>query len=100
METEQAKVRVKTMEGDEQKFGEMANQEELGNKHSEKLQFPQKDLSYLCETSFRVTGASTTESNQCHSKPAGENKSCDEGQKGLRTWFANFSSNRGLLKLK
>ena len=78
----------------------MANQEELGNKHSEKLQFPQKDLSYLCETSFRVTGASTTESNQCHSKPAGENKSCDEGWKGLRTWFANFSSNRGLLKLK
>ena len=57
----------------------MANQEELGNKHSEKLQFPQKDLSYLCETSFRVTGASTTESNQCHSKPAGDNKSCDEG---------------------
>ena len=79
METEQAKGRVKTMEGDEQKFGEMANQEELGNKHSEKLQFPQKDLNYLCETSFRLTGASTTESNQCHSKPAGENKSCDEG---------------------
>ena len=63
----------------------MANQEDLGNKRSEKLQFPQKDLNYLCETSCRFIGASTTESNQCHSKPAGENKSCDEGQKGLGT---------------
>ena len=34
MEIEQAKARVKIMEGGEQKFGEMANQDNLGNKPS------------------------------------------------------------------
>ena len=36
MEIEQAKARVKIMEGGEQKFKEMANQEDLGNKRPEK----------------------------------------------------------------
>ena len=40
MEIEQAKARVKTMEGEEQKFEEMADQEDLDNKLSEKLKFP------------------------------------------------------------
>ena len=44
MEIEQANVRVKIMEGGEQKFGEMANQEDLGNKPSEKMQLPEKDV--------------------------------------------------------
>ena len=83
MEIEQAKARVKIMEGGEQKFGEMANQEDLGNKPSEKLQLPEKDLNYLCENSCRFLGASTTEGNQRHSKPAAENKSRDEGQEGV-----------------
>ena len=51
IEIEQAKARVKIMEGVEQKFGEMANQGDLGNKPSEKLQLPEKDLNYLCENS-------------------------------------------------
>ena len=63
MEIEQARARVKIMEGGEQKFGEMANQEDLGNKPSEKLQLPEKDLNYLCENSCRFLGASTTEGN-------------------------------------
>ena len=62
MEIEQAKARVKIMEGWEQKFGEMANQEDLGNK-PEKLQLPEKDLNYFCENSCRFLGASTTEGN-------------------------------------
>ena len=74
MEIEQAKARVKIMEGGEQKFGEMANQEDLGNKPSEKLQLPEKDLNYLCENSCRFLVASTTEGNQRHLKPAAENK--------------------------
>ena len=49
MEIEQAKPSVKIMEGEEQKCGEMANQENLGNKLSEKLHFPPKDLNYLCD---------------------------------------------------
>ena len=68
MEIEQAKARVKIMEGEEQKFREMANQEDLGKKLSEKLHFPQKDLNYLCKNSCRFLGASTIESNQYHSK--------------------------------
>ena len=77
METEQAIASVKIMEGEEQKFGEMANQEDLGYKFSEKFQFPQKDLNYLCENSCRFLGASTRESNQCQSKPAAENENRD-----------------------
>ena len=34
------------MEGEEQKFGEMANEGDLGNKTSEKLQLSEKDLNY------------------------------------------------------
>ena len=49
------------MEGEEQKFGEMTNQEDLGNKLSEKLQLPQKDVNYLSENSCRFLGASTAE---------------------------------------
>ena len=49
MEIERAKPSVKIMEGEEQKCGEMANQENLGNKLSEKLHFPPKDLNYLCD---------------------------------------------------
>ena len=56
------------MEGEEQKFREMANQEDLGKKLSEKLHFPQKDLNYFCKNSCRFLGASTIESNQYHSK--------------------------------
>ena len=48
------------MGGVEQKFGEMANQEDLGNKPSKKLKLPEKDLNYLCENSCRFLGASTT----------------------------------------
>ena len=44
----------------------MANQGQLGNKLSEKLQFPQKGVNYLCDNSCRFLGGSTTESNQCH----------------------------------
>ena len=44
MEIEQANVRGKIMEGGEQKFGETANQEDLGNKPSEKMQLPEKDV--------------------------------------------------------
>ena len=47
MEIEQVKARVKVMEGEEQKFKKMANQEDLDNELSEKLQFPQEDLNYL-----------------------------------------------------
>ena len=47
MEIEQLKARVKVMEGEEQKFKKMANQEDLDNELSEKLQFPQEDLNYL-----------------------------------------------------
>ena len=50
------------MEGKEQKFGEMTNQEGFGNKLSAKLPFAQKDLNYLCENPCRFLGASTTES--------------------------------------
>ena len=64
MEIEQAKARVKTMEGEEQKFEEMANQEDLDNKLSDKLKFPEEDLNYLCQNSSRFLGASTTGSNQ------------------------------------
>ena len=85
LETEQAKARVKIMEGGEQKFGEMANQEDLGNKTSEKLQLPEKDLNYLCENSCRFLGASTKEGNQHHSKPATENKVAMKIEKVLRT---------------
>ena len=85
METEQAKARVKIMEGGEQKFGEMANQEDLGYNISEKLQLPKKDLNYLCENSCRFLCASTSEGSQRHSKPAAEIKSRVEGQEGLRT---------------
>ena len=79
MEIEQAKSRVKIMKGEKRKFGEITNQEDLGNKLSEKLQRPQKDLNYLCENSCRLLGASTTAGNQRHSKPAVENESRDEG---------------------
>ena len=41
----------------------MTNHEHLGNKLSEKLQFPQKDLNYLRENSSRFLGASNTKSN-------------------------------------
>ena len=44
MEIEQANVRGKIMEGREQKFGETANQEDLGNRPSEKIQLPEKDV--------------------------------------------------------
>ena len=47
MEIEQVKARIKVMEGEEQKFKKMANQEDLDNELSEKLQFPQEDLNYL-----------------------------------------------------
>ena len=47
MEIEQLKARVKVMEGEEQKLKKMANQEDLDNELSEKLQFPQEDLNYL-----------------------------------------------------
>ena len=47
MEIEQVKARVKVMEREEQKFKKMANQEDLDNELSEKLQFPQEDLNYL-----------------------------------------------------
>ena len=84
MDIEQTKARVKTTEGEEQKFEEMANQEDLDNKLSEKLQFLQEDLNYLCQNSSRFLGASTTESNQRHSKPAAdENESRDEDQEGV-----------------
>ena len=75
IEIEQVKTRVKIMEGGEQKFKKTANQEDLGNKHSEKLQLPEKDLNYLCENSCRFLSTSTTEGNQRHSNPATENKS-------------------------
>ena len=71
------------MEGEEQKFREMANQEDLGKKVSEKLHFPQKDLNYLCENSCRFLGASTIESNQYHSKRVAENENHDEDQEGV-----------------
>ena len=44
MEIEQANVRGKIMEGREQKFGETANQEDLRNRPSEKIQLPEKDV--------------------------------------------------------
>ena len=74
IDIEQAKPRVKIVEGEKQKFGEMTNQKNLGNKLSEKLQFRQKDLNYLCENSGSFLSASTTESNHLRSKPAAENK--------------------------
>ena len=37
----------------------------------------------MCENSCRFLGASTTESNQCHSKSAAENESHDEGREGV-----------------
>ena len=83
MEIEQAKARVKIMEGEEQKLEEIANQEDLDNKLSEKLHFPQEDVNYLCQNSSRFSGASTTESNQRHSKSAAENESRDEDQQGV-----------------
>ena len=64
MEIEREINRVMIMEGEEQKFGEMANQEELGSEPSEKLQYRQKVLNYLCENSSRFLGPSTTKSNQ------------------------------------
>ena len=95
IEIEKAKARVKIMEGGEQKFGEMANQEDLGNKPSEKLKHPEKDLNYLCENSCRFLGASTTEDNQHHSKPAAENKSHDEGQEGVANMICKLFQQQG-----
>ena len=83
MEIEQAKARVKIMEGEEQKLEEIANQEDLDNKLSEKLHFPREDVNYFCQNSSRFLGASTTESNQRHSKSAAENESGDEDQQGV-----------------
>ena len=87
MEIEQANVRGKIMEGREQKFGETANQEDLGNKPSEKIQLPEKDVNQLCENSLE---SSTTEGNQRHSKPPAENESRDEGQEGVTNIFFFF----------
>ena len=71
------------MGGEEQKFGEMANQEDLSNKLSDKQQFRQKDLNYLCKNSCRFLCTSTTESNQRYSNPAAENETRDEGQESV-----------------
>ena len=67
MEIERAKAKI--MEGDEQKFREIVKQEDLGNKLSEKFQFPQKVLNRFCENSSKPLDASTTKSNQRYSKP-------------------------------
>ena len=84
MEREQAKGRVIITEGGEQKFGEMTNHEDLGNK-PDKLQLPEKDLNYLCKNSSRFSGASSSEGNRRHSKPAAENKSVMKVKKVWRT---------------
>ena len=83
----------------EQKFEETTKQEDMGNKLSEKLQFPLKDLNDLREKSSKFLSVSTTESNQTHLKPAAENESHDEGQKTTAN-FRNFSRNKGLQKFK
>ena len=73
----------------------MANQEDLGNKPPEKLQLPEKDPNCLCENSCRFLGASTTEVNQRHSKPAAENKSHDEGQEGIVNMICRLFQQQG-----
>ena len=73
----------------------MANQEDLGNKPPEKLQLPEKDPNCLCENSCRFLGASTTEVNQRHSKPAAENKSHDEGQEGITNMICKLFQQQG-----
>ena len=62
---------------------EMTNSEDLGNKLPEKLQLPQKNINYLRENSCRFLGASASEGNQQHSKPAAEKESHDKGQEGI-----------------
>ena len=78
------------MEAEEQKFEEMTNEEDLDNKLSEQLQFPQEDLNYLCQNCSWFLGACTTESNQRHSKSAAENESCDEGQEDVANMIYNL----------
>ena len=65
---------------EEPKFRGIPKQEDLCNKLSAKLQFPQRDLIDLCENYSRLLGALTADSNKCHSKPAAENESYDEDQ--------------------
>ena len=83
------------MEAEEQKFEEMTNEEDLDNKLSEQLQFPQEDLNYLCQNSSWFLGASTTESNQRYSKSAAENESRDEGQEDVANMIYNLFQQQG-----
>ena len=83
------------MEEGKQKFKEMVNRGDLGNKPSEKLQLPEKDLNYLCENSCRFLGAPTTERNQRHSNPATENKNRDEGQEDVANMICKLFQQQG-----
>ena len=47
------------------------------------------------ENSCRFLGASTTESNQCHSKPAAENESHNEGQEGVANMICKLFQQQG-----
>ena len=99
MEIELGKARVKIMEGEEQKLEEMANQEHLGNKLSWECNFL-RNISIIClriVVGFKVHLLQKVKNviqNQELRK-----KVMLKVKKVLRTWFANFSGNKGL-KLK
>ena len=58
------------------------------------MQFPQKDLNYLCKNFSRFLGASTRE-NKHRSKPAAENESLDEGQEGVADMICSLFQQQG-----
>ena len=53
----------------------------------------------MCENSCRFLGASTTEDNQRHSKPAAENKSFDEGQ-GVANMICKLFQQQGATEVE
>ena len=49
----------------------------------------------MCKNSCRFSGESTSEGNRCHSKPAAENKSRDEGQEGVANMIWELFQQQG-----
>ena len=93
---EGAKTWAKIIEGQEQKFGEMAKHENLDYKLSEKLPFSQNDFDYLYDNSamFYVPllqiAINIIQNEQLRMKVMMKVK------KVLQTWFVTFSSNKRL----